>query len=86
MLGAESSLGVLGQNLRVLLAGGEGMEHVAARLAQDVRDDGAELDVAAFQDLGDAVRLRRPFGDQRAPIGDQLPQKERVRLESQVVV
>jgi hypothetical protein len=48
---AQPSGRELGEHDRVARAGDERVEHVPARLAQDVRRDAAELDPAVLQDL-----------------------------------
>ncbi len=60
----QSSAGQLDQLDRVGLSGDERLEHRAAALAQNVADDGVELDVGVFERLLDALHVPHPLSHQ----------------------
>ena len=65
---------MLGQHLRVTLAGDQGVEHVPGRLAQHVGGDRGELDAGVLEHLVQALDLLGPHPRLGLAIAGQVPQ------------
>ena len=73
-LGPQPAPGQLGKYLRGAAASDEGVEHVAAGLAQDVRRHAGQLDPGVLEHLVEALGLPGPFLHAGAPIAGEVAQ------------
>ena len=70
----QPALGQIGQHVGVRRAGNERVEHRPAGLAQQIRRDAIELDVAVLQRLVQPLGFTLALGDLRLAIPSQLTQ------------
>ena len=73
-LGAHPGLGQLGEHLGVTLAGDEGLQHLAAGLAEHVGDHRVELDAGVLQDLLDPLDLPGAVLGELVAVAGEIPE------------